>query len=684
MALFFRQVPLRVSLVAPIIVISALLLVVLLWQLAFVYQPKARQAEAYDTANQMADRLLAAAAEQAKERGFTAAILGNRGATDVSILRDKIDKARRDGDSALEGALHYAQRLADSGWGGEALGDDMASTQAQWMKIRQARQQIDAGTDAPRAAQWVTLITGLIEAGARLRSGAFMPTTALDSAAFKNTDLKHALWLAAEYAGRERAQLAMILGSGAALTAANRQDLASLRNVVDNRLTFLQEVGLPMLGDDPQVRGAWQNLQQQFVEEFGAVREAIYAAQGPQEYGIGEQQWLDASTRAIDSLLAFGRVVSESAAADAAAASSEAFRGFWLSIVMAVGVVLVTAILVALVQTVCKRLRQAVGSIQAVERGNDLTVRLDEHGRDELAQLGCAYNAMLKRFAEIIQAVNEAAEHVSGGTEQVASAAAQTEQGVCRQRDAIAQIAAAMAQIASAVQEVAGNTAQAAQAAGDTDGEARAGRDVVASTTRGIHQLVDEIGKAAEAIRTLQTDSSQIGEVLDVINGISEQTNLLALNAAIEAARAGEHGRGFAVVADEVRSLATRVGKSTEEIHRMIVRLQQRALQAMGAMEASQQQAASSTTLTGDAGTALGRIVNAAQTISQMTAQIATAAEQQSSVASDMGRNISDIELIAEESTRAAQGTVSAAVDIRQSMQHLKQLVAQFHIRAAA
>ncbi len=336
-----------------------------------------------------------------------------------------------------------------------------------------------------------------------------------------------------------------------------------------------------------------------------------------------------------------------------------------------------------LVRTICTRLQLSVASIQQVERDNDLSLRLDEAGRDELAQLGCAYNAMLERFGNIIEAVNEAAATVSSGTEQVATAATQTETGVSRQRDAIAQVATAMTEIAAVVQEVAGNTSLAAQATQETDIQARSGRDVVQNTANSIDQLAHEIGQAAQTIRNLQTDSSQISVILKVINSVAEQTNLLALNAAIEAARAGEHGRGFAVVADEVRSLATRVGQSTEEINAMISLLQGQAHQAVETMERSQQEADASVALTRESGSALLRIVSSAETINQMTAQIATAAEEQSSVAIDMDRSISEIELIAEESTRAASETVSAVGEIRQSMLRLKQLVGQFRVQAA-
>ncbi len=685
MANIIRQLPLRASLIIPILFISTLLLVVILWQLAFVYWPQAQQAQAYQTANLMSDNLLEAAAEQAKERGFTTGLLGSVAAVGRSQASlAQIREARQKGDAAMSRALELADELIDSGWAVQQLTQSIASVRRNHENIHALRQRIDTG-NAVEAAHWVGAMSAMISAGARLRNDAFLPDSALANAAFKNTELKQSIWLASEYAGRERAQLAVIIASRQPLDAAARESLLSNRNVVDAQLTYLNEVGLPSLGSEanPAIGAAWKRLHESFIADFESVRSQVYAAGTTGNYPLTDQQWLEAATTAIDSLLAFGQVISGSAATDAAHANDEALRGFWVSIVMSAGVLLITAALFVLVRTICTRLQLSVASIQRVERDNDLSLRLDEAGRDELAQLGRAYNAMLERFGNIIEAVNEAAATVSSGTEQVATAATQTETGVSRQRDAIAQVATAMTEIAAVVQEVAGNTSLAAQATQETDIQARSGRDVVQNTANSIDQLAQEIGQAAQTIRNLQTDSSQISVILKVINSVAEQTNLLALNAAIEAARAGEHGRGFAVVADEVRSLATRVGQSTEEINAMISLLQGQAHQAVETMERSQQEADSSVALTRESGSALLRIVSSAETINQMTAQIATAAEEQSSVAIDMDRSISEIELIAEESTRAASETVSAVGEIRQSMLRLKQLVGQFRVQAA-
>ncbi len=688
MANIIRQLPLRVSLIIPILFISTLLLTVLLWQLAFVYWPQAQQAQAYRTANLMSDSLLEAAAEQAKERGFTAGLLGSDAATGRNeASRAQIREARQKGNEALSRALSLASELMESGWAVQRLGQSVANVQRTRDSVETLRQRIDAREtgNTVEVTHWVGAMSALISAGARLRNDAFLPNTPLANAAFKNTELKQSIWLASEYAGRERAQLAVIIARRQPLDAAARESLLSNRSVVDAQLTYLREVGLPFLASEanPAISNAWETLEKNFIRDFEHLRNQVHVAGTTGDYPITDQQWLEAATAAIDSLLAFGQAISASAATDASRANDEALRGFWISILMSAGVLLITAALFLLVRAICTRLQQSVVSIQQAERNNDLSLRLDEAGRDELAQLGRAYNAMLERFGNIIEAVNEAAATVSSGTEQVAAAATQTEMGVSRQRDAIAQVAAAMTEIAAAVQEVAGNTSLAAQASQETDIQARSGRDVVQNTANSIDQLAHEIGQAAQTIRDLQTDSSQISVILKVINSVAEQTNLLALNAAIEAARAGEHGRGFAVVADEVRSLATRVGQSTEEINAMISLLQGQAHQAVETMERSQQEADASVALTRESGSALLRIVSSAETINQMTAQIATAAEEQTCVTTDMDRSISEIELIAEESTRAASETVSAAREIRQSMLRLKQLVGQFRVQAA-
>ncbi|WP_423814540.1 methyl-accepting chemotaxis protein [Pseudomonas indica] len=267
---------------------------------------------------------------------------------------------------------------------------------------------------------------------------------------------------------------------------------------------------------------------------------------------------------------------------------------------------------------------------------------------------------------------------IASAAEQLSAITAQTSQGVQTQKLETEQTATAMHEMAATVQEVARNAEQASLAARDADREAQQGDQVVREAVGQVGRLADEVEHSAEALQQLHQESSRIGSVLEVIRNVAEQTNLLALNAAIEAARAGEQGRGFAVVADEVRALARRTHDSTQEIETLIGTLQQMAHQAVEQMDASRSLTQRTVDLAGQAGAALGRITQAVSTIEQMNQQIAAAAEEQSAVAEAINESVTRVRDIGEQSASASEQTAASSAELARLGIELQGLVGQF------
>jgi methyl-accepting chemotaxis protein len=315
---------------------------------------------------------------------------------------------------------------------------------------------------------------------------------------------------------------------------------------------------------------------------------------------------------------------------------------------------------------------------EIADGGGDLSCSISMRSNDELGQLCTAFNRFVEKIREIVGPVSEATSELGEAAGHMSHITQQTRDGVQRQQVETEQVATAMNEMVATAQNMVDNAEMAASATEQADQEAQSGSEVVTTNIRQINGLADAVERAAEVIQRLEADSESIGTVLDVIRGIAEQTNLLALNAAIEAARAGEQGRGFAVVADEVRNLALRTQQSTQEIQEMIEQLQSGAREAVQAMDEGREQAQAGVEQAALAGSSLEAITQAVASIREMNQHISEAAAQQGEVAEEINRNLSNITQVAEQTSEGTESLEQASGQLAALSQQLQSLVGHF------
>ncbi|WP_200889777.1 methyl-accepting chemotaxis protein [Pseudomonas fluorescens] len=350
-------------------------------------------------------------------------------------------------------------------------------------------------------------------------------------------------------------------------------------------------------------------------------------------------------------------------------------------IAMVIAVVIIIALLGMLIRVLMQPLLTMGRAMHDIAEGEgDLTKRLTIHGNDEFGALGTSFNRFVERIHTSIREVSSATGQVNEVALRVVAASNSSMFNSDQQASRTNSVAAAINQLGAAAQEIAQNAALASQHSSDARSLAEDGQQVVDKTIHAMQQLSAKISDSCGNIETLNSNTVNIGQILEVITSISQQTNLLALNAAIEAARAGEAGRGFAVVADEVRNLAHRTQDSAQQVQKMIEELQVGARQAVGIMTESQRESESSVGIANQAGERLGSVTQRIGEIDGMNQSVATATEEQTAVVESINVDINEINTLNQEGVENLQATLRACADLEQQAARLKQLVGSFRI----
>ena len=416
-----------------------------------------------------------------------------------------------------------------------------------------------------------------------------------------------------------------------------------------------------------------------------AIKEVIklraIAESKTSDFGVDPLYWFQQATLKIGQYQKSGQQIADNLLLFVKNAQATAFNTLAVSITVTIVLLILVIVITRLsIKDLTSRVNELTQVMRQVRNESDLTVRTKLQGKSELGQISIALNLTLEQFSDTINEISSASLTLSAAAEETSVTCEHNAITLAEQQEGIVAIATAVEELSATVKEVAGNTQATADSAREADNQAKSGLDVVQLSYHSIEELSTEIDRLAQRINSLHASSGNITKVVDVIKSVAEQTNLLALNAAIEAARAGEQGRGFAVVADEVRTLAKRTQQSTLEIESFIGSLQADANAAHQVIENSQQKANVAVENSKNVEHSLQEITSTISHIFAMTEQVATAIEEQSVVTQDVAQNIINIELKSSETAAGATQIAATAKEQAYLATRMQDLANRFHI----
>lgn len=333
-----------------------------------------------------------------------------------------------------------------------------------------------------------------------------------------------------------------------------------------------------------------------------------------------------------------------------------------------------------IINNIVTPIKEVMNTLNDMAQNNDLTKRMNFSSNDEVGAMGKSFNMFVNKLQSLVAGIAAASEQLSKAAEKTSVVSVTTNQNIAQQKHETIKVASAITQMATKVQDVAANAEKASSAATKGDHDSKTGKQAVDEIVLSIDELAAEINNSTTVISKLKLDSENIGTVLDVIKSIAEQTNLLALNAAIEAARAGEQGRGFAVVADEVRSLAQKTQDSTHQIEKLISTLQQGSDNAVNSMAQNKNSIEGLVSKATNATNSLNAITQSVGSITEMNSLIATAAEQQSQVVKEININVHNIQQVSEDTAQGSEEVSQASQQIAELSENLRGMVNQFNV----
>jgi len=576
-----------------------------------------------------------------QERGSTGVLLASKGTRFV----DEVKVARQSTDQVARNLPTDIRQQ----WQG-----NLAAVQA-------LRQQVDAKSinTSAAAAAYTKEITALLDQLVLSSQQVIVPQLASQLATLN-------LWMQyIERAGRERALVSLAFNAKQ-VSGDLAEKLAINKGAYDS---FRAQLML--------IRGAHQQVIQQadnavYLDALGQLAR--------NEYELSPAAWFALSSERIAKLVEYQKQLMQQIQLQAQQSHSDALQQLALTMALLLLAIVLTAVFTWAINCNIRRAMGAISNVMHQLSGRDLTARSSYRAGDEFGQITDGMNQLAEELLTVMQRITVSGEQLAAAAEQASLITAQTTAGVVQQQEDTQMAASAMHQMSATVADVAQSTAEAAGQASAVQQSAVRGQQQLAQSSGLIAQLCQQVNLTNERLATLNGHSQNISQVLDVIRSVADQTNLLALNAAIEAARAGEHGRGFAVVADEVRTLAQRTQQSTLNIQQMIEVLQQGAHEASQAMQLSLQQAADSNQIVQSTTGLLHEVVNGIGLITDKTSQIASAAEQQSIVAEQINQNITRISDVSAQTSAGAEETAATAASLAHLADQLQALIGRFKV----